>query len=338
ATFVSWTGYPAEELLGGRSFVSLLTVGNRILYETHCLPMLIAGHDVEQMSFDLRCADGSVLPVLFGAAVHSRDEGGAISIIRVTLVELGQRRMFEQALVSRNDALVRANEVYEAFSHAAAHDLRAPLRGLRMGLEFFVEDTREQLSGAAEQDLEHLLALTDRMRVMLDGLAAYAQGGTGAWMPVEVSLGTAMAEVVELLRPPEDARISVSDARLFVDPTALRQLLLNLVGNAIKYSDGPAQVTVAATTLVEAAEESTLPAAVRTVAGDSVVLTVADRGIGIEDMYRENVFTLFRQLDAGSEGSGTGLALCRLVCRNRGGDVWLSSTPGEGTTFFASFG
>lgn len=339
ATFLEWTGYPADTMVGRTRLVSLLTVGGQIFYETHCIPLLLAGQGVEQVSLELRRADGTVMPVLFGARVHARGADARPSVIRVTMVDVAQRRLFEQELVERNDALTRSNEEYDTFAHAVAHDLQAPLRGIRLNTEFFLEDFLDADRGGSARDLETVLRLTDRMRLMLDGLLAYTQAGSGPWKPQAIDLPQAVDEVVELLgQRAEGARIETSGTSLTADPLALRQLLLNLLTNAIKYSEGPANIEVGTCSLADASLRSTPPTSIGTAPPEAVVLTVADQGIGIAPAQQQQVFNLFRQVDPAADGSGTGLALCQLICRRHGGDIWLSSTPGAGSTFFALTG
>lgn len=336
-TFLAWTGHTRERLLDGTTrFASLLTVGGQIFYESHCAPMLLAKQSVEQISLDVTRADGSVLPVLFAATGVGEGADGAPTFLRVTLVDISHRRLLERDLVARNEQLALANEEYDTFAHAVAHDLRAPLRGIRTNTEFFLEDTEGiAFPDGAEELLQTVVRLTDRMQAMLDDLLAYAQAGTDAWHPHPVSLPEVLGEVVDLLGSrAEGAVVTPANATFTADPGALRQLLLNLVANAVKYSDGQADVTVDVCTLDEAAARSSVPPTLQHVDGGAAVLTVADRGIGIDDAHHDQIFGLFRQLDSSADGLGAGLALCRLICRRRGGDIWVASKPGEGSTFF----
>ncbi|MBO9534759.1 MAG: GAF domain-containing protein [Solirubrobacteraceae bacterium] len=235
------------------------------------------------------------------------------------------------------DELQRSNEEYDAFAHAAAHDLKAPLRGMRMTAEMLLEDLQPRLEDDEEAHFATILRLADRTNEMLDALLAYARAGQDAFSPQKLCIRTAVDEAMELLEP--DGRrptVTVEDAAFTADAAALRQLLLNLLGNAIKYSDGPAEIEVAAITLDEARDRSTVPAALEHADGATSVLTVTDRGIGIAPEHQERIFSLFLQLDSKAPGSGAGLAMCRLICRRHGGEIWLTSTLGEGTTFFVA--
>ncbi|MDO9352819.1 MAG: ATP-binding protein [Solirubrobacteraceae bacterium] len=233
-----------------------------------------------------------------------------------------------------NAELTRSNEEYDAFARAVAHDLKAPLRGIRQTSEFLIEDIA---SGAAPDpsDLHTVVRLAERMDGMLDDLLAYTQVGNASWEPRPVALQTAVAEILELLGDRVDgASISIEDAFFTGDPAAVRQVLLNLVGNAVKYGGERPTIEIDVTTVAELGDA--VPDVFADASPKTQVLRVTDDGIGIDEVNHERIFDLFRQLDPGAEGSGTGLALCRLICRRHGGEIWLKSTPDEGTTFFAA--
>lgn len=238
-----------------------------------------------------------------------------------------------------NAELARSNDEYDAFAHAAAHDLKAPLRGIRQYVDFHLEDTGDRLTPEEQEQLHTVTRLADRMNGLLDSLLAYAQAGGSAAHPGAVSVPRAVDEAVELLGPSAaQINLRVEQAELVADADGLRQILFNLIGNAAKYSDGPVAVDLGVTTLADATEQSTPPSSVAGLPADTPVLTVRDDGIGIDPDHHERVFRIFHQLDPASEGTGAGLALCRRICRRRGGDIWLTSAPGQGTTFFVAPG
>lgn len=237
------------------------------------------------------------------------------------------------------DELLRSNEEYDAFAHAAAHDLKTPLRGMRLAAEFLMEDMSERLSADEREEFQTVLRLADRMNGMLDDLLAYARTGRDAWNPEPVDVQRAARETVELLGlAATDAEVTAEATTFVTDAAALQQLLLNLIGNAVKYSDGPATVDISVTTLRAAAQDIAPPASLTSTAPDTPVLAVSDRGPGIDPTHHAKVFELFRQLDPAADGSGTGLALCRLICRRHGGDIWVSSERGRGSTFYLTTG
>ncbi|MEH3053954.1 MAG: ATP-binding protein [Patulibacter minatonensis] len=242
-----------------------------------------------------------------------------------------------QQLASLNAQLARSNHEFDAFAHAAAHDLRQPIRGIHQYTEFFLEDVADKLEDDERAQLETVLTLTGRMSGLLDDLMQYAELGEAPWRAEgEVDLGAAVAEVVELLPPSTlaDVTVAVEDGSMRIDAVALRHLLLNLVGNAIKYGGDQPHVSIGITTLGEAAKVSDVPEAVMDLSTTSPVLFVADRGVGIAAEHQSRVFELFKKVDGKSDGTGAGLAICRRIARRHGGEIWLRSQAGEGTTFY----
>lgn len=240
-----------------------------------------------------------------------------------------------ESMTSSNVELRRANEEYDAFTQAAAHDLKAPLRGIRQTTEFVLLDAGDRISESEREDLTTVVRLASRMDDLLDDLMTYAKVGNVELHPAPVRLRPVVDQVVELLGGTAvgEAAIEVEDTTLVVDPPALQQLLFNLIGNALKYSGGPARIRIGTSTLAAMSRSAPVPDTLAGAPGDTEVLVVADEGIGIDGASHGRVFELFRQLDVGADGTGTGLALCRLIARRHGGDIWVESAPGEGSTF-----
>lgn len=243
-------------------------------------------------------------------------------------------------LRAANAELQRSNEQYDAFAHAAAHDLRAPLRGIILNAEFLLEDLVGRLTDGEVEQLETIKRLTGRMTDLLEGLMTYAQIGQAPLVPETLALTQVTSEVVELLgvRVPEEATLTVARQEFVADPAALRQILLNVIGNAIKYGRDHPQVAVDVTTLGAVRETCPPPATLDSAPDSTAILRVADNGIGIHPDHHERIFGLFRQLDPDSSGTGAGLAICRLISHRHAGEIWLSSVPGQGTTFYLAMG
>jgi signal transduction histidine kinase len=127
-----------------------------------------------------------------------------------------------------------------------------------------------------------------------------------------------------------DGTIEVEDLpSLIADPTQIRQLLQNLIGNALKFHrpDVPPVVRVSGEVIAEVGSESDQHGRCR--------LKIEDNGIGMEEKYLDRIFSPFKRLHGRSqfEGTGMGLAICRRIVERHGGDISVASTPGEGTCF-----
>lgn len=242
-----------------------------------------------------------------------------------------------ERLARLNDELSRSNDELDAFAYAAAHDLREPVRGVEQLADFLLEDHGESLGEEGRAKLQTILRLADRMDGLLSSLLEYAELGESAWKRTGVHLPTLVADVEELLavRLTPETTIDVEDVTVEADESGLRQLLLNLVWNAVKYTEGTAHVEIGTRRLSEIDD---VPVERSVVADhDPIAVFVRDQGIGIPSEYHETVFDLFRRLHGKDDfggGNGAGLALCRRIVERHGGTIWLESEPGAGSTFW----
>ncbi|MFC6410992.1 ATP-binding protein [Planobispora longispora] len=211
----------------------------------------------------------------------------------------------------------------ERFAAVAAHDLKSPLTVI-MGYCELVEDrVAERVDSQVTGWLKRVRTGTRRMQHLIDDLLAYAAAGDGTLDLEEVDLDTLVSDIVmERTTHLEDERPNIEFGRLpavVADPARIRQVLDNLIGNAVKYvrHGTVAQVDVSA-------ERDQ----------DVWRIAVADRGIGISADQRENVFAAFsRARGSGYPGTGLGLAICRRIVNHHGGEIRVEENPGGGSRF-----
>jgi signal transduction histidine kinase len=166
-----------------------------------------------------------------------------------------------------------------------------------------------------------------RMQVLINDLLAFSRVATKAQPFAPVNLATVAREVahdLELRTHEAGGHIDLGELPIIdADPLQMRQLLQNLVGNALKFQrdDVPPVVTIGA-----ALNEGLCQ------------ITVADNGIGFDEKYAERIFTMFERLHGRGkyEGTGIGLAICRRIAERHGGTIIAHSTPGEGSTFIVT--
>ncbi|MEZ0228438.1 MAG: ATP-binding protein, partial [Planctomycetota bacterium] len=255
-----------------------------------------------------------------------------VSALRSRAEEVKQKQALlgrrERALHRRNKELASANAELDAFAYAASHDLRAPLRGIESMARFLWEDVGAQLDPEARDKLDRIRRAARRLHQLIDSLFEVARAGRELGEVREVSLGDCLEDAVDALQGGiRDSKAEVevkSDLpSVWGDRTRLSQVLQNLLGNAIKYSSGAGRtphIEVGARV-----EES----------GDVVALWIRDNGIGIPEDQHQRIFQLFRRLhrDEEYEGTGVGLSIVQRVVHAHGGDVSVSSVPGEGSIF-----
>lgn len=235
-----------------------------------------------------------------------------------------QRLLAEASLRSANDALIRSNFELRRFTHVAAHDLQTPLRGIGSFAELLKEHYADRLDRKGAEWLGRILNAALHMQALVRDLLIYSRIETQHPPRTNVRMGEVFDQVVLLLESEiQDAGAVVTRTKLPLivgDATQLVQLLSNLLQNAIKYR------SAAAPRIHVAAERR----------GTEWVFSVADNGIGIEPRHAERIFEMFERLHTAQEyqGTGIGLAICRRVVQRHGGDIWIESQPGQGSTFF----
>lgn len=256
--------------------------------------------------------------------------------LRLLVMEVVVNRA--ERLAALNAELIRSNEELDAFAYLAGHDLKEPLRGISK----YAHELLDSPGSRSEDDrrrLSRLMSLTTRMDGLLDSLLHFSRVGRLGLAVEAVDLGEVLDEALEIVdQQGEGVEILVPRPLPTVrcDRVRIREVLVNLLSNALKYNDRPVRrVEIGHLTPQEAAGRAGVPAG----AAGHTVISVRDNGIGIDRRQLEHVFRMFKRLhgrDAYGGGSGAGLAIVRKLIERHGGVVWLESTPGEGSTFHFS--
>jgi PAS domain S-box-containing protein len=229
----------------------------------------------------------------------------------------------ERRVAERTSELSQVNRELESFSYTVAHDLRAPLRAIDGFSRVLEDELGEALEPEARRYLSRIRINTDLMARMIDELLDFSRIGRADLAVRPVALESLARLVADELSPAYPlSRIEIGSPLPSVsgDPTLLRIVLANLVGNALKFSSRAASPCVR----IGAVRE-----------GGEVVLSVADNGVGFDPQYGDKLFGVFQRLHTREEfeGTGIGLATVARVVSRHGGRAWAESTPGSGATF-----
>jgi len=224
-------------------------------------------------------------------------------------------------LENTNRELAKANEELNNFAYVVSHDLKAPLRGVKMLAEWIATDCAAQIDDDGKDQLALLLNRVDCMHDLIDGILQYSRAGRVEGDVMAINLNDLLRIVVDMLAPPDHIRITLQENLPVIqaDRTRILQVFQNLLSNAIRYMDKPqGQIDV---NCVERPEHWEF--------------RVTDNGPGIEAQYAEKVFGLFQTLSPRDDGEGTGvgLSLVRRIVETYRGRIWLESEPGQGCTF-----
>lgn len=243
--------------------------------------------------------------------------------------DVTERKRREEELRSLTDELEekveqRTKEL-EQFVYAASHDLREPARVMETYAGFLEDDLGEDLDESVRQDLKFIRDSANQMNELIDSLLQLSRIGQDDIHLETVSLEGCVREVLEQQEvlerqdPPEIHRDELPEVT--ADPSLMRDLYKNLLGNAFKYGQPEDDKLEVRLTVEERKDEW--------------VLGVRDNGAGIDPEFHEEIFEPFRHLDTNGDkaATGIGLAICRRIVERHGGTIWVESTPGEGTHF-----
>ena len=237
-----------------------------------------------------------------------------------------------------NTQLARSNEELESFAYVASHDLKEPLRHIEAFAGLLAESIRTTGDERLGSMISGIEASSRRLRNLINDLAEFSRLGRQAQPLAPAALDEIVQDVMLDLRQRTDEAAAVLCCEalptVLCDRNQLRQVLQNLLSNALKYRhpDRPCRIRVFA----EPDEQEGRPGDPGAVAW--VRVCVSDNGIGFDPKYSEQVFEPFQRLHGPDEfeGSGIGLAICRKIIQRHGGKVGVETMPGIGSTFWFS--
>lgn len=265
----------------------------------------------------------------------SDEEVVLMTVSDVTLQRAVQQRVEElnRQLEGKVEQMAEVNRELEAFSYSVSHDLRAPLRHVAG----FSDKLANHLGDAADDKARHYLQVIGgsarRMAALIDDLLVYSRLGRGAMRMQAVDMQSVAADARSLLdsnllaeataeTPARSIEWKIAPLPILVaDENMMRQVWLNLLGNAVKYTANRPDA------VVEVSSQQ--------LADGSHQFTVRDNGAGFDMEYAGKLFGVFQRLHKASEypGTGIGLASVRRVLMRHGGRIWAEAKVGEGATF-----
>ena len=284
------------------------------------------------------------------SGVFNKDRATILDILMVQIaISLDNARLYEDLehrveqrtveLAHANDALKQSNAELEQFAYIASHDLQEPLRKVQSFGDLLVTNAGDKLDQTGRLYVDRMQNGTRRMQNLINDLLTFARVSSKAKAFVNVDLGPLAQDVVSDL----ESRLTATGGKVEIgelphvdcDATQMRQLLQNLIGNALKFHrDGVPPVVVLSSRPIASGSSGLYDPA----PAEWVEITVADNGIGFEEKYLDRIFAPFQRLHGQGkyEGTGIGLAVCRKVVERHGGTLTARSTPGQGTTFIVT--
>lgn len=292
-------------------------------------------HLSEREPYDIECRlrreDGSYI------WIHNRgqavwNESGEATRMAGSAEDITARKVAEAERAQYACELERSNQELDDFAYIASHDLKEPLRAIYNHAGFLLEDYSDRLEEDGKKRLHRLIELSQRMECLIADLLHYARLGRNDQSTEIIDLNTVISDIegnfAETLQE-RNARIVVATPLPHVTGhhPHMTAIFQNLISNGIKYND--TQEKIIEIGLVPSEKEGS--------GNDAPTIYVRDNGIGIPDQFRDDVFLIFKRLNsekAYGPGTGAGLSFVRKIVECLDGNIWLTSAPSEGTTFF----
>jgi two-component system sensor kinase len=262
------------------------------------------------------------IAAIAGAALENAAGFEELHELNATLEQKVSQRTAD--LNARKDELARSNRELEQFAYVASHDLQEPLRTVSSYCKLLVQRSEGQLDDKSRQYVEQAVEAAGRMRTLIKDLLTYSRVGRTGNPFQSINCNNVVDQALANL----SLRIEETEAKVtrdelpavHGDPTQLLQLFQNLIGNAIKFR-GERQPHVHITAERE---------------DSKWLFKIRDNGIGMEPENYERVFLIFQRLHNRESyaGTGIGLAVCKKTVEQHGGQIWVESELGQGSTFY----
>jgi len=259
-----------------------------------------------------------------GAVDYITKEEVADGVLLRNILSAIERTQLKNAVQHYQQQLEKSYGALSEFTHTASHDLKAPLRHIISYCELIRDEFGERLGEEGVQYTARLIVNARRLQRLVDDLLAYSEALNTIEEKEYVDVDGIAAEIIEFLEETiaeHKATVTVEALpRIYAYPLRIKQLLQNLVSNALKYKSDAAPV------IRITCEDK----------GHEYLFSVADNGLGIEDEHKEMIFESFKRLHSRDkiEGSGLGLSICKKIINMHNGRIWVESTAGKGSTFF----
>ncbi len=244
--------------------------------------------------------------------------------------EINQRKIVELELQKResklkhfNQELQRSNKDLEQFAYIASHDLQEPLRVVGSFISLLKRRYKQHFDKQAFEYIDFAVDGVQRMSKQIESILTFSQVGKKGIHFEMVNLNSVIENKLRDLSKYIESRNAVIDIEplpeILCEKNQIEMVFQNLISNAIKFNNKTQPVVT-----VKYLDQ-----------GNQWLFTVQDNGIGIDQEYQDKIFDIFRRLHSKQEyeGTGIGLTLCKKIIHRHQGEIWVSSTPGKGSTF-----
>jgi len=319
-------GYTAEEMIGQP--IEKIVPKNRQNDNREILEHVKQGQGIEHLETVRLRKDGTTISVSLSAS-PVKDIRGKLVGVTVIARDISVREKLHKAEIKllTVTALKEANEELEAFSYSVSHDLRAPLRAIDGFSKILEHDYAAKLGPDGKHLIDTVINSSQRMGALIDDLLAFSRLGRQTVQKQQVNMHELLAEVYEEQKqnyPKRKIRFELHQIPAAqADRALMRQVWVNLISNALKYTKNQPTTTIQITATATAAD---------------VVYQITDNGAGFDMKYVDKLFGVFQRLHDRTEfeGTGVGLAIVKRIVTRHGGKVWAEGKVDEGATIYVS--
>lgn len=317
-TWLQWLGFKRDEVLGKMHFEDILTEASKVEFKEHFRRFIKDG-TVHNLLFDAVRKDGTTFAILLNSTAIFDSAGNFLKSRSTVFDYTEQKKSLEK--------IEQLNHELESFSYSVSHDLRAPLRSIDGYTQILLEDYAHDLDDEGKRVLNVVVNNARRMAKLIDDLLDFSRVGRKEVSKSVVNTESLVRSVVsEMMIQEEGRQIDLHIASLDpceADANLLRQVWVNLISNALKYSRKRSQARVEISSRRTPSE---------------VIYSIKDNGTGFDMAYGHKLFGVFQRLHRQQEfeGTGVGLAIVHRIVTRHGGRVWAEGEVDKGASFHFS--
>ena len=312
-------GYTKAELLA-RPYIEFIHPDDRAATLAQA-EKVSGGNAILAFENRYRCKDGSYRWFLWSATPVFEER-----LIYATARDVTDRKQAEEEIKKSNEQLEASNKELEAFSYSVSHDLRAPLRHIDGFSDLLQKQAASLLDEKGHRYLKNISESAKQMGVLIDDLLAFSRVGRAELRMTTVDLNPIVKGVLsDMTHDIQGRHIAWEIGTLPVvygDSAMLRQVLANLIGNAVKYT--------------HRCEKAHIEIGCNTGDPKETIVFVRDNGVGFDMQYAHKLFNVFQRLHSSSEFEGTGIGLANVhrIIQRHGGRTWAEGESDKGATFY----
>ncbi|MGB9937866.1 MAG: PAS domain-containing protein [Methanobacterium sp.] len=324
-TELKWLDYSREEIIGKKKFTDIITEESQKTFQMN-FPRFKEHGEVYDLEFDMIRKDGSILPVLLNATAVEDSDGNYI-MSRSTIFDISERKKSENQLKEIVKELELSNQELQQFAYVSFHDLQEPLRTIASFTQLLQRRYEGKLDSDADEFMDYIVEAAIRMKQQIQDLLDYSSVATKDEKFKPVNTNNILNETLKTMK----TIIKESNAEIeydylpnvIGDAGQLQRVFQNLISNALKFKKCEETPTIHISAFKDKENKE-------------YVFSVKDNGIGIEEQYKERIFTIFQRLHTRDvyEGTGIGLSIVKRIIERHGGRIWVESEFGVGSTFY----